>query len=146
MLVFYTWSIRLLAETVGLFGSAEKLSWLANHTPQEGGRLAPPALVGAKGGESGAPKRSGCCGGPQDPSDSTGVSLPSAEVCWAGAVAGGSAVHVQLQLACLPPCRLGLHPFRSPGPPARMLLPFCLPLNPRPHRPAPTGVRGERGV
>jgi ATP-binding cassette, subfamily C (CFTR/MRP), member 1 len=34
MLVFYTWSIRLLADSIGLFGSVEKLSWLANHTPQ----------------------------------------------------------------------------------------------------------------
>ena len=42
MLVFYTWSIRLLADSIGLFGSVEKLSWLANHAPQEGGRLAPP--------------------------------------------------------------------------------------------------------
>ena len=42
MLVFYTWSIRLLADSVSLFGSVEKLSWLANHAPQEGGRLAPP--------------------------------------------------------------------------------------------------------
>ena len=33
MLVFYTWSIRLLADSIGLFGSVEKLSWLANHTP-----------------------------------------------------------------------------------------------------------------
>jgi ABC-type multidrug transport system fused ATPase/permease subunit len=48
MLVFYTWSIRLLADTIGLFGSAEKLAWLANHTPQEGGRLASPALRGSK--------------------------------------------------------------------------------------------------
>ncbi|GBF87685.1 hypothetical protein Rsub_00396 [Raphidocelis subcapitata] len=46
MLVFYTGSIRLLADCIGLFGSVEKLSWLANHTPQEGGRLAPPALAG----------------------------------------------------------------------------------------------------
>ncbi len=50
MLVFYTWSIRLLADTIGLFGSAEKLTWLANHTPQEGGRLQPPALRGCRRG------------------------------------------------------------------------------------------------
>ena len=68
MLVFYTWSIRLLADSIGLFGSVEKLSWLANHTPQvyippqlllnpcliifttlqEGGRLNPPAAENSK--------------------------------------------------------------------------------------------------
>jgi ABC-type multidrug transport system fused ATPase/permease subunit len=47
MLVFYTWSIRLLAESIGLFGSVEKVAWLANHTPQEAGTLDPPALPGA---------------------------------------------------------------------------------------------------
>lgn len=47
MLVFYTWSIRLVAESVGLFGSVEKMAWLANHTPQEAGRLAPPSLPGS---------------------------------------------------------------------------------------------------
>jgi ABC-type multidrug transport system fused ATPase/permease subunit len=46
MLVFYTGSIRLLADCIGLFGSVEKLNSLANHTPQEGGRLAPPSLTG----------------------------------------------------------------------------------------------------
>ena len=39
-------SIRLLADSIGLFGSAEKITWLANRTPQEAGRLAPPALPG----------------------------------------------------------------------------------------------------
>lgn len=48
MLVFYTWSIRLCADSVGLFGSVEKLSWIANHTPQEGGRLNPPAAENSK--------------------------------------------------------------------------------------------------
>lgn len=42
-----TWSIRLLAESIGLFGSVEKVAWLANHTPQEAGTLEPPALPGA---------------------------------------------------------------------------------------------------
>jgi ATP-binding cassette subfamily C (CFTR/MRP) protein 1 len=56
MLVFYTWSIRLLADTIGLFGSAEKLTWLANHTPQEGGRLASPSLPGSK--DQGKPAKS----------------------------------------------------------------------------------------
>ncbi|KIZ01660.1 ABC transporter, multidrug resistance associated protein [Monoraphidium neglectum] len=46
MLVFYTGSIRLVAECIGLFGSGENLAWIANHTPQEGGRLACPALAG----------------------------------------------------------------------------------------------------
>ncbi len=78
MLVFYTWSIRLLAESIGLFGSAEKLTWLANHTPQEGGRLAPPALPGAAG--KGKAKSRGCCA-PSDPNDTTGISLPPAKVC-----------------------------------------------------------------
>jgi ATP-binding cassette subfamily C (CFTR/MRP) protein 1 len=48
MLVFYTWSIRLLADSVGLFGSVEKLAYLANHAPQEGGRLAPPSADNSK--------------------------------------------------------------------------------------------------
>ncbi|GAB4815837.1 hypothetical protein N2152v2_002883 [Parachlorella kessleri] len=77
MLVFYTWSIRLLADSIGLFGSTEKLAWLANHTPQEGGRLAPPSLVASKDGTE---KKSGCCGrSKKDPNDSTGVSLPPAK-------------------------------------------------------------------
>nr|AXF41555.1 HLA3 protein [Chlorella sp. ArM0029B] len=68
MLVFYTWSIRLLADSIGMFGAAEKMSWLANHTPQEAGRLAPPTLPG----QSGAGKR--------DPKKSTaGVRLSSAD-------------------------------------------------------------------
>ena len=67
MLVFYTWSLRLLADTIGLFGSAEKLTWLANHTPQEGGRLAPPALDGGK--PDGKP-----------PKSTRGVSLPKPQV------------------------------------------------------------------
>ena len=60
MLVFYTWSIRLLADSIGLFGAVEKVSWLANHTPQEAGRLAPPALPGDKE----EVQKSGCCGVP----------------------------------------------------------------------------------
>ena len=78
MLVFYTWSIRLLADSIGLFGSTEKLAWLANHTPQEGGRLAPPALLESKD----AAGKGGCCGGSskKDPNDSTGKSLPPAKV------------------------------------------------------------------
>ncbi len=73
MLVFYTWSVRLLADSVSLFGSAEKLTWLANHTPQEGGRIAPPALKGAARKAA----KGGCCGS-SDPNNSTGKSLPPA--------------------------------------------------------------------
>ncbi|KAL4427322.1 hypothetical protein ABPG77_003231 [Micractinium sp. CCAP 211/92] len=58
MLVFYTWSIRLLADSISLFGAAEKVSWLANHTPQEAGRLAPPSLPGS--GDAGKPPKSTC--------------------------------------------------------------------------------------
>jgi ATP-binding cassette subfamily C (CFTR/MRP) protein 1 len=58
MLVFYTWSIRLLADSIGLFGSAEKLTWLANHTPQEGGRLNPPAPANSKDPDAGKEKSS----------------------------------------------------------------------------------------
>lgn len=71
--MFYTWSIRLLAESIGLFGSAEKLAWLANHAPQEAGRLAPPALAG---GDDKAPK-GGCC---RDPDSTVGHSLPKYDV------------------------------------------------------------------
>lgn len=75
MLVFYTWSVRLLAESLGLFGSVEKLTWLANHTPQEGGRLAPPALRG----QDKSIKR-GCCAA-KDYNNTRGISLtePSAD-------------------------------------------------------------------
>lgn len=36
MLVFYTWTVRLVAESVGHFSATEKLAYLANHVPQEG--------------------------------------------------------------------------------------------------------------
>jgi len=36
MLVFYTWSVRLLTEVISLFASVEKITWLANYTPQDG--------------------------------------------------------------------------------------------------------------
>lgn len=75
--MFYTWSIRLLAESIGLFGSAEKLTWLANHTPQEAGRLAPPTLPG----ENDKAKK-GCCG--RDPNTTVGKPLPKYDVSsWA---------------------------------------------------------------
>lgn len=62
--MFYTGSIRLVAECISLFGSGEKLAWLANHAPQEGGRLAPP-VDGGKGGQ---------------PKSSVGRALPPPEV------------------------------------------------------------------
>jgi len=68
MLVFYTASIRLMAESIGLFGSGEKLGWLANHTPQEGGRLAAPALKGERQKKKGKSR------------SSVGRSLPAPEV------------------------------------------------------------------
>ena len=73
-LVFYTWSIRLLADSIGLFGSAEKLAWLANHTPQEAGRLAAPTLPG----DDDKAQKSGCCG--RDPNTTVGKSLPKYDV------------------------------------------------------------------
>ncbi len=76
MLVFYTWSIRLLADSISLFGAAEKVSWLANHTPQEAGRLAPPSLPGS--GDAGKPPKSTC-----------GKVLPKAEVSRAQGRQGG---------------------------------------------------------
>ncbi len=77
MLVFYTWSIRLLADTIGLFGSAEKLTWIANHAPQESGRLAPPSPAG-KGAPAGSDDsaEAGCCGGSSS-NGTVGVSLPA---------------------------------------------------------------------
>lgn len=39
MLVFYTWSVRLLADTVSLFSATEDIGWLAEETPQEGAAL-----------------------------------------------------------------------------------------------------------
>ncbi len=67
MLVFYTASIRLMAESIGLMGSGEKLGWLANHTPQEGGRLDAPLNKGEKAKKG-------------RPASSVGRSLPPPEV------------------------------------------------------------------
>jgi hypothetical protein len=39
MLVFYTWTVRNLAETISLFASSEKIGWMATKTPQEGDAL-----------------------------------------------------------------------------------------------------------
>uniref|UniRef100_A0A383WNY2 Uncharacterized protein n=1 Tax=Tetradesmus obliquus TaxID=3088 RepID=A0A383WNY2_TETOB len=39
MLVFYTWSVRFLAEAISLFASTEKIGWMATKTPQEGDAL-----------------------------------------------------------------------------------------------------------
>jgi hypothetical protein len=39
MLVFYTWTVRNLADTISLFASSEKIGWMATKTPQEGDAL-----------------------------------------------------------------------------------------------------------
>jgi hypothetical protein len=39
MLVFYTWTVRALAETISLMASTEKIGWMATQTPQEGEAL-----------------------------------------------------------------------------------------------------------
>uniref|UniRef100_A0A383VW30 Uncharacterized protein n=1 Tax=Tetradesmus obliquus TaxID=3088 RepID=A0A383VW30_TETOB len=39
MLVFYTWTVRNLADTISLFASSEKIGWMATKTPQEGEAL-----------------------------------------------------------------------------------------------------------
>ncbi len=109
MLVFYTWSIRLLADTIGLFGSAEKLTWLANHTPQEGGRLAPPELPGRRGGKRSTPAlpspadaEVGCFSLPAN--STVGVKLPAPLT----KVRAALAHHLSCTLA--PPCAaLDLH-------------------------------------
>jgi hypothetical protein len=90
MLVFYTWSIRLLADSIGLFGSVEKIGWLANHTPQEAGRLAPPTLPGGGSGGSAADAKIKRIA--ERKRGTAGVALPAAQV---GAV-----------LCCAVPCCL----------------------------------------
>ena len=82
--MFYTGSIRLLAECISLFGSGEKLAWLANHAPQEGGRLAPP--------DGKAPK------------SSVGKSLPLPEVRGRCRELLGLGVPVAPGLGCLLAC------------------------------------------
>jgi hypothetical protein len=39
MLVFYTWSVRYVADSISMMASTEKISWMATKTPQEGGAL-----------------------------------------------------------------------------------------------------------
>ena len=39
MLVFYTWTVRNLADGISLFASSEKVGWMATRTPQEGEAL-----------------------------------------------------------------------------------------------------------
>ncbi len=39
MLVFYTWTVRNLADTISLMASTEKVGWMATKTPQEGEAL-----------------------------------------------------------------------------------------------------------
>ena len=36
MLVFYSWSVRGVADTISQFAAVEKIGWLARETPQEG--------------------------------------------------------------------------------------------------------------
>ena len=110
MLVFYTWSIRLLADSIGLFGSVEKIGWLANHTPQEAGRLAPPTLPGGGSGGSAADAKIKRIA--ERKRGTAGVALPAAQVgavlCCAVLPVGdaqneGWLAHRQL-LPAVPPC------------------------------------------
>ncbi len=39
MLVFYTWTVRNVADAISLMSSTEKVGWLATKTPQEGDAL-----------------------------------------------------------------------------------------------------------
>jgi hypothetical protein len=39
MLVFYTWTVRNVADSISLMSSTEKVGWLATKTPQEGDAL-----------------------------------------------------------------------------------------------------------
>jgi hypothetical protein len=50
MLVFYTWAVRLLADTVSLFAATEDIGWLAEETPQEGAALIAGGGDGKDGG------------------------------------------------------------------------------------------------
>lgn len=54
MLVFYTWSVRLLADTVSLFSATEDIGWLAEETPQEGAALISASAPDTPGGKGGA--------------------------------------------------------------------------------------------
>lgn len=36
MLVFYSWTVRGVADTISQFASVEKIAWLARETPEEG--------------------------------------------------------------------------------------------------------------
>ena len=36
MLIFYTWAIRFVAETITLFTSVEQMSYLARYVPKDG--------------------------------------------------------------------------------------------------------------
>lgn len=49
MLVFYTWTVRLIAESVGHFSATEKLAYFANHVPQEGTSFLHVTQTGARG-------------------------------------------------------------------------------------------------
>jgi hypothetical protein len=39
MLVFYTWSVRYVADAISMMASTEKIGWLATKTPKEGDAL-----------------------------------------------------------------------------------------------------------
>jgi hypothetical protein len=51
MLVFYTWSVRNMADAISLLASTEKIGWMATKTPQEG-----EALYSAETGPAGSNK------------------------------------------------------------------------------------------
>eukprot|EP00883_Tetradesmus_obliquus_P000567 jgi/Sobl393_1/10597/SZX72300.1 len=67
MLVFYTWTVRNLADAISLFASSEKIGWMATKTPQEGAALhntpdaagkPQQAAAAAGGGSAGSASRS----------------------------------------------------------------------------------------
>jgi len=71
MLVFYTWTVRNVADAISLMSSTEKIGWLATKTPQEGealytsteqhdshgkdGKDAGKMIVSVQAGDGGAP-------------------------------------------------------------------------------------------
>lgn len=56
MLVFYTWTVRTLAETISLMASSEKIGWMATKTPQEGEALYDANTQSGPGAEKNAGK------------------------------------------------------------------------------------------
>ena len=51
MLVFYTWSVRYVADSISMMASTEKIGWLATKTPQEGDALYTADNSGSAGGK-----------------------------------------------------------------------------------------------